>query len=898
MSRIPRARLVVREIGWLAAYSLLAIGASWPLARLLDRAVNDPGDPLLNAWILHWDWLATFSSRPLFHANIFHPDPWSLAFSENLYGIAIFTFPLRFAGASPLTAYNVAMIAGIALSGYGAHVLARTLLSDLVTGWWVELVSLVAGIYFALLPYRFEHFAHLQHVWAVWLPLSFAALVSLMRRPGRMAALVFIVAYVFNGLSNIHWLLFAAVTIPLLALVVLALEGEVGNIRTWGFFATAFVIANLLLVPILVPYRIASEEYGMVRDSGEASFYSATVADWTVGAESSRTWGKLGREIRRSERTLFPGAFVLLLTGVALLGRSGSVRKAEVRKDGESAASSLVRRLDLALLIAAVGVIAGLLHTSDSFSRVAGLLDSIPLLAFICIAIVRLWFRYPRWMADRGSLGETIARADRNDVIWIGLALVVIGFFGSLGLNAAFHTALFTALEPFRSLRVPARWAMIAYCGLSVLAAAGFGVLLRWTKGWRRILIAVTVPLLMLAELWSAPIHWWVVSTERAAVYEWLRDAPVSGGTLELPIGGDHEYRYVFASTIHNKPIMNGTSGFMTPLHDELRDVFGADPVRPGAMAKLESNDASLVIVHNDRRDAPPAIRSWLEDQLAGGRLRYLRRFPHVSGHDYVFAVVSNEPRAGEMAALDGVDPAGRSERENLEVFLDRNGITWIDATFGHLYRPREQGEVHGRLTVEGWALSPRGISSVDLLFQNEAVRLPARLEPDPMVAVAHPDYGFEKPRFVALFEDRPKGIRLNTDLIVEIVDGKGERSRLRQRFFRWHRLGAGAVMEVFEWDVAALEGLLARMGYPPAIAEEVIADERTIEDLAIARLEGLEEQSDRELVETLYRVLLLREPDPPGLQLYEERLRAGASREVILRTMLASEEFRTRYSE
>ena len=61
-------------------------------------------DPYLVSWIMWWDYHQTFAHPfQLFHANIFYPYPYSLAFSEHTYGIAVLFFPLYAAGLKPLT---------------------------------------------------------------------------------------------------------------------------------------------------------------------------------------------------------------------------------------------------------------------------------------------------------------------------------------------------------------------------------------------------------------------------------------------------------------------------------------------------------------------------------------------------------------------------------------------------------------------------------------------------------------------------------------------------------------------------------------------------------------------------------------------------------------------------
>jgi len=51
----------------------------------------------------------------------------------------------------------------------------------------------------------------------------------------------------------------------------------------------------------------------------------------------------------------------------------------------------------------------------------------------------------------------------RPDAIVVGSLLALLGFFGSLGVRFPFHRILFEAVFLFRSIRVPARWATIAY---------------------------------------------------------------------------------------------------------------------------------------------------------------------------------------------------------------------------------------------------------------------------------------------------------------------------------------------------------------------------------------------------------------------------------------------------
>src|SRR5512132_927745 len=94
---------------------------SWPYVNYLRDVVADPGDPYLVSWILWWDYHQTFTDPlNLFHANLFYPFRYTLAFSEHSYGIALPFFPLYALGFRPLTVHAVAMFFGFATCGYAA----------------------------------------------------------------------------------------------------------------------------------------------------------------------------------------------------------------------------------------------------------------------------------------------------------------------------------------------------------------------------------------------------------------------------------------------------------------------------------------------------------------------------------------------------------------------------------------------------------------------------------------------------------------------------------------------------------------------------------------------------------------------------------------------------------
>lgn len=293
-----------------AIFIVLAILFTWPLAPNLHRAVSDPGDPLVNIWILDWDWWATLHQPlSLFHANAFHPARYSLAYSENLYGIALLLFPLRAAGVGPIAAYNVAMLAGFAFCGFAAYLLGRHLTGSFAAG-------LAAGVFYAFVPFRFVHLAHVQHVLGGWLPLLLLALLAFVRRPSWSRGILFAVVFVMNGLANIHYLLFGGLAIAITGLLVYPAPccraecpaGADGTPapRTWNRLLIPFAFALLILVPFLYPYLAVAKLYDMARSFEEVWRFSAWPSDWLPGATEP-------------ERQLFPGALAMIVSVLAFV---------------------------------------------------------------------------------------------------------------------------------------------------------------------------------------------------------------------------------------------------------------------------------------------------------------------------------------------------------------------------------------------------------------------------------------------------------------------------------------------------------------------------------------------------------------------------------------------------
>ncbi|HYO63520.1 MAG TPA: hypothetical protein VER08_07685, partial [Pyrinomonadaceae bacterium] len=211
-----RASPLLRESLILLSYFLLAAVMTWPWVTRLRDAVANVGDPYMIAWTLWWDYHQTFRDPlNLFHANIFYPHPYSLAFSEHDYGIALLFFPLFALGLRPLTVHSFATFCGFAFCAYSAFRLTRTLTGSGAAGF-------VAGVFFAFVPYRFNLLEHLHYLFAGWMPLTLEALVLFARaRTWRRAAWLG-AAFVMNALTCVTWMVLSLAPLALSAAYLVA----------------------------------------------------------------------------------------------------------------------------------------------------------------------------------------------------------------------------------------------------------------------------------------------------------------------------------------------------------------------------------------------------------------------------------------------------------------------------------------------------------------------------------------------------------------------------------------------------------------------------------------------------------------------------------------------------
>jgi hypothetical protein len=664
-------RNILRETGAILGFSLLTALMTWPWVLHLRDAMSDRGDSYAHAYWLWWDAHQTFHDPlNLFNATIFFPYKYSLAFSENDYGIGLLFSPFYALGFRPVTVHSVATLTAFAFSGYAMFRLTRTLTGANAGAW-------VAGIIFAFVPYHFQRLPHLPLIFAGWIPLTLEALVLFTRQRSWKRAIWLGVAFTMNALTCLTWFILTLVPFGLSA-VFLLIWYRLGRDRDfWMRAGLVFVVVSLALLWFGFPYFRVHEMYGFARSAADATDLSALPIQWLVVSQRNKLWSGLGARLMVDELTLFPGLLPPLLA-LAAFGLVRPISRTPRAAKFPLIGSWISRRLITVLLdlLAFAGILVTLLtigYGSIHF-RVFGfqLLISEPLRAFVFFLAalgVRWLIAYPE-VIHRILHQRNLVQAFRSNPCSVAFALGIIwgltGFLGSLGMHFFFHRILFEFIPFFKSIRAPVRWAMICYLGLSILAGLGAAQFVKFVGRWRpgvpRKLIYIVLAMLILFEQRVAPIDFVRGEVDPDAITLRLKQTPMSGGIVELPAEKDNYayYRYMLRAADHGRPIVTASSSFAPPIVQELESLTLARPIPDRLIDLLESIPTSYLVVHNSLLSAEHrrAIESFLMRELKAGRIRFINGFGESLAPDDLYAITRNEPTARTEVSnrIDGAD--------------------------------------------------------------------------------------------------------------------------------------------------------------------------------------------------------------------------------------------------
>lgn len=295
--------------------ALLAIVHSWPLATDPARlSLHYNGDVMLNEWILAWvQHQLPRDPLHLFSANIFHPAPDSLAFSEPLIVPALMGWPVRLLGGSPVLVHNLLLLAGLALTMLGAYALVREWTGD-------HLAALLAGSAWAFNTQSLTRLEHLQAQHAYGVPLALLAADRLLATGQVRHALWLALWMSIMAYTSGYLVVFTTIALAVLLIVrLLAERRPAAQIsRRAGLLALATVLTGVAVLPLYLPYRRVAIEQRMVRTLDSVTEFSAAADGYLASYGRLHDWVWNAAAQRATPDAFFPGIVVVLLGLVAL----------------------------------------------------------------------------------------------------------------------------------------------------------------------------------------------------------------------------------------------------------------------------------------------------------------------------------------------------------------------------------------------------------------------------------------------------------------------------------------------------------------------------------------------------------------------------------------------------
>jgi hypothetical protein len=432
--------------------------------------------------------------------------------------------------------HNLLLLGAIVASAVGAAALAERLTGNRTAG-------VAAGIVFAFVPYRFDHYMHMELQWTIWMPWAFWGVHRTIESGRWRHGLLTGVFVSLQMLSSVYYGIFLATIVPLFAALLLlrpAPRSQVlGAVRA---LAGGGVVMAVVCGAYALPYLAAGEQVGR-RSPGDIAMFSARPYDYLTATPNNRVYGDVFAG--RPERRQFPGVLPLLLA-------------------------------------------------------VAGLLLRAP---------------------ERHTVAYLIA--------------LVIAFEMSLGLHGFSYRFLYEHVPLYAGLRAPARLGIFAIMFLSVLAAIGYTAVRDVVPAAARRVLAVLIPSVLLVEYSVKPLDLVPYPNTPPPLYEFVARLP-PGVVAEFPLPEalpGPEPRYMYMSTFHWKPLINGYSGFYPPSYlNQLRRLQPfPDAFTVGA---LQRTGVSYVIVHlpgEESTSSPKPSRNRLSTYESATQLLLdLQKYPQM----------------------------------------------------------------------------------------------------------------------------------------------------------------------------------------------------------------------------------------------------------------------------
>lgn len=313
-----RRRRLVQESVIALGFLLAAVAMTWPMALHLSTRVVDPGDPLFTSWSLPWNVHALLHHPfSLFQANIFWPEPNTLAYADHMLGLVPVAAPIWLLSHNGVLTNNATSLLLVALAGWSAYLLSFEVARSRAAG-------VVAGVIFAFAPFHMAHIGHtnLLSTYPMVLALLFA--LRTVRRARIVDAAGLAVFWTLAMLSSWYYLVFCSVAVAVIAgLELWRRRRSPSTYRAVLRLVGAGAVVAAFGLAFAEPYFAVRRDHPeATRPLAEAEAYTPGPSSFVWAPEGNRIYGRLTAGLRpgggANEKVLFPGIATVVLAGAGV----------------------------------------------------------------------------------------------------------------------------------------------------------------------------------------------------------------------------------------------------------------------------------------------------------------------------------------------------------------------------------------------------------------------------------------------------------------------------------------------------------------------------------------------------------------------------------------------------
>jgi hypothetical protein len=491
-----------------ALLALLYFGAmtcvmTYPLIFHLNGLIGGAGgDGTYYVWLVRWYQKALFELHisPFYTPFLNYPQGWYLITIDITPAMVMLALPASLLF-GPVVGYNVSMLLGFVLAGWGMSLWIRHLTHN-------SLAGLVGGTIYAFLPYHVAHLAvgHLNVAGIQWFPFYFWGLHSLLEQ-GRFSWKPVLLAAGSAALIALTSPYYLYMTVLLSAVFVVAYlifrRRQRWKDRVFWKSLLAFgLCAGVLVGLCLLPYFDPRASGGLTSFPVEAaSRFSASPTDFALPSVWHFLWGNWTNRTFQppspNEAMLYIGVVSLGLAVLAWVWR---------RKIGQ---------VSLIYLATAVAVVAFILALGID----------------------------PHWLGQKVTSFPTILQPiiHRTD-------------FPEIHLPAYY---LFRFLPFFSKMRVMMRFGIFTLLFTSLLAGLGAQALLDRFQPKLKKWVTLVLLTLVFIDFYPGPFKD-IEPIPASPTYTWLASQPDQGAVAIFPFSEDSSQRAVYDTLIYHKPFIGG----------------------------------------------------------------------------------------------------------------------------------------------------------------------------------------------------------------------------------------------------------------------------------------------------------------------------------------------------